>query len=47
MTTRLSERFAALIAKMQESDRQLQELIDRHVYNTRAHLEDLKRIAEE
>ena len=43
----LSDRFAQLIERMQESDRRLQELLDEHVENTQAHLDDLKRIAEE
>ena len=43
----LSDRFAELLERMQESDRRLQELIDLHVDNTNRHLDDLKRIAEE
>ena len=43
----LSDRFGALIEQMQESDRRLQELIDRHVDDTNRHLEDLRRISEE
>jgi ferritin-like metal-binding protein YciE len=47
MTTRLSDKLAALIVKMKESDERLKELIDKHVDNTNAHLEDLRRISEE
>jgi ferritin-like metal-binding protein YciE len=43
----LSDRLGQLIERMQESDRRLQELIDQHVDNTNAHLEDLKRISED
>jgi len=43
----LSDRFGALIEQMQESDRRLKELIDQHVDNTKRHLDDLQRIAEE
>ena len=43
----LSDRFAELLERMQESDRRLQQLIDQHVDDTNRHLDDLKRIAEE
>ena len=43
----LSDRFAELLERMQESDRRLQELLDEHVESTNRHLDDLKRIAEE
>ena len=44
---KLSDQFAQLIERMRESDRRLQELLDQHTADTKAHLDDLKRIAEE
>ena len=41
-TTRLSDRLLALIEKMQESDRRMQELINNHISDTRKHLDDMK-----
>ena len=40
--TRLSDRLMALIEKMQESDRRMQELVNNHISDTRKHLDDMK-----
>ena len=43
----LSDRFGALLEQMKESDRRLQELIEKHLDDTQHHLNELKRINEE
>tara|TARA_Y100000004_G_scaffold178759_1_gene221639 strand:- start:381 stop:524 length:144 start_codon:yes stop_codon:yes gene_type:complete len=44
---RIADQFAELIKRMEESDRRLQELIEKHLDDTQAHLNDLRRINEE
>ena len=43
----LSDRLGQLIEQMQESDRRLQELIEKHLDDTQEHLNELRRISED
>ena len=43
----LSDRFGALLEQMKESDRRLQELIEKHLDDTQEHLNELRRISED
>ena len=42
---RIADRFAELIKRMEESDRQFKELTDQHIADTRKALDELERLA--
>lgn len=44
---RIADQLTELIKRMEESDRRLQKLLDKHVDDTNRHLEALRRVSEE
>ena len=44
---RLSDKLADLIQRMKESDERLEQLINKHVDDTNAHCEELRRLTNE
>ena len=44
---RITDQLTELIKQMEESDRRLQELIEKHLDDTQHHLNELRRISED
>lgn len=47
MTERLSDRLAALIEQMKESDRRMQELTEKYISDAGKHLDEMKAIIDD